>query len=201
MFEARGLGARIGGRRLFADLDLSVGKGQVLGVLGPSGSGKTTLLRMLAGLDDHRPATMSLHGRRFSTWGATGWRTEVAYLQARAPIFEHTPGQTWRALTGLTSWRTRELGDPAAEVRALGLDTATLDQRWSSLSDGERLRLSLALLLARRPRVLLLDEPTRALDEDSAELVEQRLRGQTAIWVTHAREQAARVSHAVLELS
>ncbi|MBS0343718.1 MAG: ATP-binding cassette domain-containing protein, partial [Proteobacteria bacterium] len=91
-------------------------------------------------------------------------------------------------------------------LSAVELPYSILDAEVSHLSTGERQRLALLRSLARGPSVLLLDEPTAALDREATlayeELVRQQLQqGTAAIWVTHSHEQAMRVAHRQLEMA
>ncbi|MFS2020822.1 ATP-binding cassette domain-containing protein, partial [Massilia sp. CT11-108] len=92
-----------------------------------------------------------------------------------------------------------------ATLAALGLSPALLDTEIERLSTGERQRLALVRSLARRPRVLLLDEPTAALDPDAVARVEALLRarlaaGMAILIVTHAGEQARRLAQRIFRL-
>ena len=220
---ARGITRRLTGpspTTFFEDLDLSVSPGEVLFVLGPSGSGKTQLLRALAGLDElqggevhlllpHPPGPAALDA---STKGPA-FRAEVSLVQqSRAPL-PGAPADLLAAALGFASQRARR---PAGAVKAVplqedldllerllasvGLPPSAAGQTWATLSGGESQRAGLAVALALRPAVLLLDEPTSACDPDSARLVEAAVRasGAAAVWVTHDPAQAERVGGARL---
>ncbi|HIG10995.1 MAG TPA: ABC transporter ATP-binding protein [Planctomycetes bacterium] len=200
-FAGRGLQRTVGGRTLFADLDFEVAEGQVLCVRGASGAGKTLFLRQLAGLDPLEAGELSLDGRSPQEWGPQAWRAEVLYIPQQAPILAGTPAEFAAQLLHLHAQRQRSGDDPRTLAAGWGLAQTAWDQTWRTLSVGERQRALLATLLARRPRVLLLDEPTAALDPDALERVEESLAAETCVWVTHHPEQAARRATSILDLS
>jgi putative ABC transport system ATP-binding protein len=170
---------------------VAVPPGGCLAVTGPSGAGKSLLLRMVADLIPHQGEAW-LDGVARSTMPAPHWRRQVAYGAAE-------PG--W--------WRER-VGEhfaipPTAEAERLGLPADVFARRVAECSTGERARLALLRLLAPRPAVLLLDEPTGALDAEAARaaeaLIADALRsGAAAILVTHSPEQAARLGTARAEV-
>ena len=96
--------------------------------------------------------------------------------------------------------RDRESSDPRALGQRFGLPEERWHKPWDQLSVGESQRALLAILLSRKPRVLLLDEPTAALDPDSVAAVERILGECTCVWVTHSPEQAKRVGQSLLTL-
>lgn len=198
--EARGLRRELEGRVLFEGLDLELARGEVLCVRGPSGAGKTQLLRQLAGLDAFEGAALRLDGRDAAAWGAQAWRAEVQYVPQVAPSFEGTPRAFAERVARLAAQAGREGDDPLELARGWRLAEEIWDAEWRSLSVGERQRALLAVFVARRPRVLLLDEPTAALDPDSVAAVEESLARATCVWVTHHPAQAERVGTASLEL-
>ena len=169
----------------------SLSAGEALAVRGPSGAGKTLLLRAVADLDPNE-GVVTLDGRDRSTITGPEWRRLVGYVPAEPGWWADTVGEhfsEWRAALAFA----RELGFPE-ETKAWPI---------TRLSTGERLRLALVRALMMRPKVLLLDEPTAALDVASVAAVESlinaRLRtGLAVLWVTHDAEQAKRVAHRLL---
>jgi ABC-type iron transport system FetAB ATPase subunit len=169
--------------------------GECIAIQGPSGAGKSVLLRMLADLDPHDGDAL-LDGRAASSMSAPDWRAAVVYQAAEPAWWEDTAGAHFAD------------ADPAfmdSTLAALGLSPALLDTEIGRLSTGERQRLALVRSLARRPRVLLLDEPTAALDPDAVARVEALLRdrladGMAVLIVTHAVEQARRLARRIFRL-
>ncbi len=207
LLEARGLRKEVQGRVLYTGLDLRLERGQTLAVRGPSGSGKSQLLRQLAGLDSDsaqgvvQAGHITYRDRTFDQWNAFEWRTEVCFVPQQAPRLEGTPADCAARIASFRQQVKRESHDPLVLAGRFGIDRAQWDQAWSELSVGERQRALLAMMLARRPGVVLLDEPTAALDEDSARAVEAELKDLTCVWVTHSTEQATRVAEITLDLS
>jgi ABC-type multidrug transport system ATPase subunit len=199
-FEARSLKREIAGRVLYRDLTLELSAGEVLAVRGESGSGKTRLLRQLAALDPLEEGELRLDGRTPRQWGFTRWRAEVCFVPQPAPILRDTPAELCERVAGFRVQRQRSGRDPRPIAEGWGLVRARWEQPWKELSLGERQRALLAILLARDPAVLLLDEPTATLDPDATAAVEASLRGRTCVWVTHLPEQAERVGSRVLSI-
>jgi ABC-2 type transport system ATP-binding protein len=155
--ETRGLGKRY--RRTWAvrDCDLTVPAGQVTALVGPNGAGKTTLLRILAGLATPTAGTATVLG---AAPGSPQARAAVSAIDQTVPLYRHlhVAGQlaAARALNG--QWDA----DLAAQrLSALGIAASA---RVGKLSGGQQAQLALTMALARRPRLLLLDEPLASLD-------------------------------------
>ena len=187
---ARGLRSHFGG-----PFDFEVQAGECVVIQGPSGAGKSVLLRMLADLDPHEGEAL-LDGRASGSMPAPAWRSQVVY-QAAEPAW-------WEASAG-EHFGPEQRGFVEEAMAALGLATGLLDTEIERLSTGERQRLALVRSLATQPRVLLLDEPTAALDPDSVaraeSLLAARLKDGTAILiVTHSAEQARRMAHRIFRL-
>jgi len=175
LLRARSIGASLGGRRLFAGLDLDVHPGEVVALTGVNGSGKTTLLRILLGL--RRPDEGSVERATDLT---------VGYVPQLDPA---DTGLPFPALSVVEQGRGSRAMSLAALARVGFL--APPRRRYGSLSGGERRRVLLARAIAPGPRLLALDEPTAGVDADGTleflRLVEAevRERGAAAVWVCH----------------
>ena len=198
-------------RTLFVGEGMVIRAGEVCGITGPSGCGKSTLLKALGmGLP---PASvvggerMRLGGSSFAELGGGRWRAGcLSVPQSVPPITGITCLEWFRSVLQFESWghldaRAAELGLVAAAAD-LGLTRQELEHtELALLSGGERHRAVLACALALEPKVLLLDEPTAALDAATAELVVQRLQrfvkgGSSAVLVvTHSPDMLANVAH------
>lgn len=163
---ASGLGVVVGGRPLLADVDLTVRTGEVLALVGPNGAGKSTLLRAVAG-DLAHSGTITIEGV------PAGGEAPIATARRRAVLEQDTAvafgfrvGEVVRM--GRAPWRgtRRAVDDDTVVARVLDqVELADrIDQAFPSLSGGERARASFARVLAQSTPVLLLDEPTAALD-------------------------------------
>jgi ABC-type iron transport system FetAB ATPase subunit len=188
--SARGLRSRFGGP---VDFDLEAG--ECVAIQGPSGAGKSVLLRMLADLDPHEGSVL-LDGQSCASMPAPRWRAQVVYQAAEPAWWEASAGAHFAPAQ-------RDFVDRT--LAALGLSPDLLDTEIERLSTGERQRLALVRSLAARPRVLLLDEPTAALDPQSVARAEALLgsclaHGMALLIVTHSPEQARRLAHRVLQL-
>ena len=186
----RGLRSRFGGPFSF-----TLRAGECIAIQGPSGAGKSVLLRMLADLDPHEGEAL-LDGRAASAMPAQEWRARVLYQAAELAWWEPTAGAHFHA---------NESGFVDAALAALGLDAAILGSDIERLSTGERQRLALVRSLARQPAVLLLDEPTAALDPQAVTRAEALLRasladGMAILIVTHSSEQARRLAQRCFRL-
>lgn len=170
-----------------APVSLDLAAGECAAVVGASGSGKSLLLRQIADLDPgHGEA--ELDGRRRSAMRGFEWRRKVVYCQAEAGWWDDHVSAHYAD-------RTEAVG----VMSQLGLAEDKFDALVHELSTGERQRMGLARALLQKPRVLLLDEPTAALDEVATALVEAELarfltRGGGILIVTHSAEQADRLA-------
>lgn len=166
-------------------LTLAVRDAECIGITGESGCGKTRLLRAIADLDEHE-GSLSLDDTSYSDVPADQWRRRVALLPSES------------------QWWFDRIGEHFSEHRSilnnLGFTQEVNDWESSRCSSGEKQRLAILRMLANKPRVLLLDEPTANLDVANALSVEQLIaeyineNDAIAIWISHSREQLQRVS-------
>jgi len=192
--EGRELVVRRGGRRILDGASILVRPGEAVAIQGPSGSGKSTLARVLATLLEADAGSVRLDGRDAHEIAPNQFRTRVAFLAQQPAMFEGTVLENLGAgprLRGkpFDGAQAREL------IGAVGIDESMLSREARTLSGGEKQRVALARALANAPEVLLLDEPTAALDPDSgarivALLRELHGRGLSVVLVTHANEHA-----------
>ena len=181
MIDARGLSARVGSFRLDS-VTFAVPKGAYGVVIGPAGSGKTTLLETIAGITPQTGGTLHLDGRL-----ATALPPEqrgLGLVYQHGFLFPHLSVEQNIAYGATDPVVAREV---AARVSAWELRGRPVE----SLSGGERQLVALARALARRPSILLLDEPFSALDPRRRESTRRELRrlhrewGMTMLQVTH----------------
>jgi putrescine transport system ATP-binding protein len=190
---------KFGGFRAVDRLSLDIKAGEFFALLGPSGCGKTTLLRMLAGFETPDEGRILLDGGDIAQ--VLPHQRPVNMMFQNYALFPHL------SVRDNIAFGLKRAGMPAAEistrvaemvelVKLGGLEKRKPDQ----LSGGQKQRVALARSLARRPRVLLLDEPLAALDKKlrestQLELMElQRRLGMTFVIVTHDQEEAMTVA-------
>jgi putative ABC transport system ATP-binding protein len=172
-------------------VDLEVGAGEFIVLLGPSGSGKSTLLNILGGLDT--PTSGSIHFRQQDLSGAdeatlTRYRREhVGFV---FQFYNLIPSLTARENVALVTDIASAPMPPAEALAWVGLGER-LDHFPAQLSGGEQQRVAIARAIAKRPQVLLCDEPTGALDYATGKLVLEVIArinvelGTTAMLITH----------------
>lgn len=184
--QARGLTRAFEDRVAVHDLDLTVRRGRVLGVLGPNGSGKSTTVRMLTGLLRPTSGSAELFGEAVTPESAPALRTRIgvqteAYLYLRLTVAENL--RTWGRLHGLRRGAVeRRIGEV---LDVVGLADRR-DTPAGSLSKGLRQKAKIARALLHEPELLFLDEPTAGLDPASAldvldHLAKLRAAGDTTI--------------------
>ncbi|MFY1636327.1 heme ABC transporter ATP-binding protein [Solwaraspora sp. WMMB335] len=183
MIEVDRLRVELGGRPVLDSVDLVVHTGEVVALVGPNGAGKSTLLAAVCG--DVAPAagTVRVDGAPQSDWSPAELALRRAVLPQRHTLsFPFTVTEVVRM--GRAPWAGvpgGESDDDVVDECLLATDVAQFAGRaFTSLSGGEQARVALARVLAQRATVLLLDEPTAALDLHHQELVLRIARSQAA---------------------
>lgn len=181
--RARGVGVTIDGARILSGIDLDLEPGEVLAIVGPNGAGKSTLLSVLSGDLAATEGTVTIGERPIGGLRHLELARERAVLtQENQLSFPFTVGQV--VLMGRSPWaRTPRFEDDDTAVAGAMLAT-DVDQlaprRFTSLSGGEKARVSLARVFAQATPILLLDEPTAALDLRHQEEVMRAVRARAA---------------------
>ncbi len=190
-----------GGRQMvvFSGLSLSVPAEGITCLIGPSGSGKSTLLRLLNRLEDPARGRILFRGEDLRTLDPLQLRRRVA-LVGQSPVM--LPGTVRENLEAGLRLRGRTLSEPERWLERAGLPAVYLEKDARELSGGEKQRVSLLRSLVTGPEVLLLDEVTASLDQESTGLVERLIREMNlpTIWVSHDPAQVGRVADRVFRL-
>ncbi|MEU1516846.1 heme ABC transporter ATP-binding protein [Streptomyces sp. NPDC005811] len=206
LVEAVGVGLRIGGREVLRGVDVSVRGGEVLALVGPNGAGKSSLLTVLAGDVAAAQGVVHVHGRPVAEWSAGELALRRAVLPQAAELsFPFAVEEVVRM--GRAPHHSSPAEDDAAVAEAMAVTEVTdfAARPFSALSGGERARVALARVLAQRAPVLLLDEPTAALDLRHQELVlrvcrERARDGDAVVVVLHDLGLAAAYADRVVVL-
>lgn len=172
--ETAGASVTLGGREVVRGVDLLVRHGELVALAGPNGAGKSTLLGVLAGDLLPSAGAAALDGRPLSRWGVRELAMRRSVLLQRIEI-----SFPFDVIDVVRMGRSPWVGTPAEDdddraVAAAMADTDVTDladREYPSLSGGERARAALARVLAQATGILLLDEPTAALDLQHQELV------------------------------
>jgi ABC-2 type transport system ATP-binding protein len=158
VLQAGGLGRRYGRRWALSDCTLSVPRGRVVGLVGPNGAGKTTLLHLAVGLLKPTTGTIEVLGERVA--GTPAQLGRVGFVAQEAPVYPAlSVADHLRLGAHLNPGWDRRLAE--GRIARLGLEPG---QRAGQLSGGQRAQLALTLAVAKRPELLLLDEPVASLD-------------------------------------
>ncbi|MEV6986367.1 ABC transporter ATP-binding protein [Sphaerisporangium sp. NPDC051017] len=166
LLEIGGLTRRYGRTAVVDDVDLTIGRGEVLGLVGESGSGKTTLARAVAGLGPRGSGTILLDGRPLPA--AVGRRDGRARRRIQmifqSPDASLNPSHTVRVILARALRSLRGRAAPEDLAASAGLDPHLLDTRPARLSGGQKQRVAIARAFAGEPDLVVCDEPVSALD-------------------------------------
>ncbi|NEA30875.1 heme ABC transporter ATP-binding protein [Streptomyces sp. SID13031] len=205
----RDLHVRLGGTKILDGVTLDVSAGQVLALVGPNGAGKSTLLSALCGDLPIESGEALLYNEPLSHWSAVEMAMRRAAMLQQATIsFPFSVAQIVEM--GRAPWSGTDRCDLDEDVVRTAMELADIvpfgERVFSSLSGGERARVSLARALAQQSQLLLLDEPTAALDlhhqEDVLQLARrQATEGDAVVIVLHDLNLAAGYADQVAVLS
>jgi ABC-2 type transport system ATP-binding protein len=158
VIEANALGKRYGSTWALRECTLAIPDGHVAALVGPNGAGKTTLLNLAVGLTDPTAGTVAVLGGTRA--GSPAALDGIAFVAQDAPLYKNL---SVADMLHLTRNLNRQFDQRYAEVR-LGELGIPVKRKAGKLSGGQQAQLALTLALARRPRLLVLDEPMAMLD-------------------------------------
>ncbi|MGD2059368.1 MAG: heme ABC exporter ATP-binding protein CcmA [Acidimicrobiia bacterium] len=201
--ELRKTAVSLGGRRVLADIDLTLAPGESLGIAGPNGSGKTTLVRTIATLISIDGGEAHVLGANTASADLTGIRSQIGLIGHQPSLIDElTLLENLEHVARLAEIEPRRVG---RALDVVGLAGAA-ERRASACSFGMKRRVEIAHLLLTRPRLLLLDEAASGLDSSARELIETlvesvRERQGAVVMVSHDQAQLAVLCNAVANLA
>ncbi|QXC60944.1 heme ABC exporter ATP-binding protein CcmA [Aquihabitans sp. G128] len=201
--DFRGAVCLLGRFPALAGVDLDVARGEIVLLQGPNGAGKTTVLRACAGLVPVVEGDASVLG--------VDLRADRRAVRHRVGLLGHASGlyEDLTVADNVRFWaragRAHDADADAAMAR-LGLAGRLADVAVARLSAGQRRRTSLAVMVARRPELWLLDEPHAALDQDGRDLVDSLMAdavaaGATVLFASHELDRAQAVAHRTITIA
>ncbi len=210
MIKVSKLSKYFGANKVLDNVDMTVNRGEVFGIVGHSGAGKSTLLRCLNGLEPYQEGSVAIKGHEVASLSTSDLRElrrsmgmvfQTFNLMARKNVFDNIayPLQIWREPAAAVTRRVMDL------LAMVGL-TDKKNARVQSLSGGQKQRVGIARALALNPDILLCDEATSALDPRTTmsilELLEKinRELNLTIVMVTHEMEVVKRLCNRMLLL-
>lgn len=193
------------GKTLLKPVSGHIDAGARIALQGASGSGKTVFLRALARLNHYHCQQMRLHGRCHHDVSILQWRQSVALVMQNAAM---TAGSVLDNLQLPFAFKRHQARPPATEkirkqLRLFGKEADFLHRNTAQLSGGERQIVNLLRSLQLDPAILLLDEPTAALDREKRQIMQQLLIDWVAqktpqrafLWVGHDSEELAIIAN------
>lgn len=196
------------GRVLLDNVDVSINPGDRIGIVGDSGSGKTTLLRSLAMLDAQSVGQIEFQGQLIADPDIPAYRRRVLYVAQQAGFVDANVRDNLALAFQFVSTQNRlDESQAVAWLAQLGRDASMLEQSARDLSGGERQLVALVRALLVDPTILLLDEPTSAMDAGLTEELEAFIMRWTNenserafSWISHDQEQLRRVTNRQLRI-
>lgn len=171
MVHCENVGLRYNGKLVFSNLSFSVAKGESLCVCGSSGKGKTSVLMLLQAYLKPSEGAISIEGERFTAENIHSLRKKIAWV----PQNIHLPVECCRELLQMMEIESKEVG-VLQFMERLGLQKELFHKPFNEISGGQKQRLIIAVCLSLGREIVLLDEPTASLDDESIDMLIQTVK-------------------------
>lgn len=195
LIELKQVSYRAGDQEILQDVSFAVEEGDYLTLTGPSGSGKSTTLKLIAGLISPNKGEIFYKGQNLDSLDLVQYRRQVSYCFQQPTLFDKTVKDNLALPFAI---RKQDFAEKQVQeaLKQVDLPADYLDKKITTLSGGEKQRVALIRNLLFRPELLLLDEVTTGLDEESKQIVHQLIarvhqEGTTIVQVTHDQEELA----------
>jgi len=208
IFEVSDISRNIDDKILWQNLSFSLEAGDILAVRGPSGSGKTVMLRTLAGLEPIQSGQILYNSRPQSDYEMPVYRSKIIYLQQRPSFASKTVLESIKKPFefGVHQDKSFDIDLLHKYLNALGRSDDFLNKEIANLSGGEEQIVAFLRVLILEPQIILLDEATASLDQETSQQLEQlvidylKSQQRAAIWISHEQMQSERISNKELIL-
>lgn len=202
LLEVNGLGYQVGQQQILKDISFSLNEQEVLTISGPSGSGKSTLARILATLLSKTSGTVTYKDKEIDSYDPIEYRRHVSYCFQQPSLFGNTVRDNLQFPYDI---RNQPFDEQHAKqsLELVDLNANYLDKAITELSGGEKQRVAMLRNVMFLPEVLILDEVTAGLDEDSKQIVHKMIEHFnvdnkiTLIIITHDQQEMDHASRLI----
>ena len=205
MITVEGLSKNYGQREILHNLSFKVNRGEIVGFLGPNGAGKSTLMKILAGYLPPTSGSVLIHGLDLFK-NSLEVRSCLGYLPENVPLYpEMRVGEYLRYRAALKRVRSRRIAEKVIDVLDLCNLRSVEEELIGTLSKGYRQRVGLADALVNEPDLLILDEPTMALDpkqqSEICSLIKTLAKRHTVLLSSHFLNESEAMCHRLIILN
>lgn len=193
ILSLKNVGYRVKDKDIISNFSLDIATGAFLTIVGPSGGGKSTLLKLLANLISPTSGEIDFKDKNINAYSPTNYRRQVSYCFQQPSLFGETVKDNLEFPFKIRK-QTPDQSKMEQVLESVDLKTDFLNKNITELSGGEKQRVALIRNLLFKPEVLLLDEITTGLDNDSKEIVHRLIQNvhkdnTTIIQVTHDNDE------------
>lgn len=193
ILSLKNVGYRVKDKDIISNFSLDIATGAFLTIVGPSGGGKSTLLKLLANLISPTSGEIDFKDKNINTYSPINYRRQVSYCFQQPSLFGETVKDNLEFPFKIRK-QTPDQSKMEQVLESVDLKTDFLNKNITELSGGEKQRVALIRNLLFKPEVLLLDEITTGLDNDSKEIVHRLIQNvhkdnTTIIQVTHDNDE------------